>query len=62
MTSTGDSWTAFHLRDGAIRAAFAVNRPEDVMVARELIAFGASVPPEVLADESTDLTEIAEEL
>lgn len=58
----GDSWTAFHLRDGLIRAAFAVNRPEDVMVARELIAFGASVPPEVLGDESTDLTEIAEEM
>jgi 3-phenylpropionate/trans-cinnamate dioxygenase ferredoxin reductase component len=58
----GDSWTAFHLRDGAIRAAFAVNRPEDVMVARELIAFGASVPPEVLGDESTDLTEIVEDM
>jgi 3-phenylpropionate/trans-cinnamate dioxygenase ferredoxin reductase subunit len=58
----GDSWTAFHLRDGAIRAAFALNRAEDVMVARELIAFGASVPAAVLADESTDLTEIAEEL
>ena len=58
----GDSWTAFHLRDGAIRAAFAVNRPEDVMVARELIAFGASVPAEVLADDSTDLTEIVEDM
>ncbi len=58
----GDSWTAFHLHDGAIRAAFAVNRPEDVMVARELIAFGASVPAEVLADESTDLTEIVEDM
>ena len=57
-----DSWTAFHLRDGAIRAAFAVNRPEDVMVARELIAFGASVPADVLADDSTDLTEIVEDM
>jgi 3-phenylpropionate/trans-cinnamate dioxygenase ferredoxin reductase component len=58
----GDSWTAFHLRDGAIRAAFAVNRPEDVTVARELIAFGASVPAAVLADEASDLMEIAEDL
>ena len=57
-----DSWTAFHLRDGAIRAAFAMNRPEDVTVARELIAIGATVPPQLLADETTDLTEIAEDL
>jgi hypothetical protein len=32
------------------------------MVARELIAFGASVPADVLGDDSTDLTEIVEDL
>ncbi len=57
-----DNWSAFYLRDREVRAAFAVNRPEDVMVARELIAFGAEVPADVLTDDTTDLTEIVEAL
>lgn len=57
-----DSWSAFHLRDHLVRAAFAFNRPEDVMVARELIAFGAEMPAAVLADDDNDLTEILESL
>jgi 3-phenylpropionate/trans-cinnamate dioxygenase ferredoxin reductase subunit len=58
----GESWSAFYLRDREVRAAFAVNRPEDVMVARELITFGADLPRDVLADEDADLTEILESL
>jgi 3-phenylpropionate/trans-cinnamate dioxygenase ferredoxin reductase subunit len=58
----GGSWSAFYLRDGLVRAAFALNRPEDVMVARELIGFGAEVPREALIDDARDLTEILEEL
>jgi len=58
----GDSWSAWHLRDGAIRAAFALNRAEDIAVARELIAFGASLPAEVLADDTTDLEEALEDM
>lgn len=58
----GASWSAFYLREDNVRAAFAVNRSEDVMVARELIAFGAEVSRETLSDETRDLTEILEEL
>jgi 3-phenylpropionate/trans-cinnamate dioxygenase ferredoxin reductase subunit len=58
----GESWSAFYLHDGLVRAAFAFNRPEDVMVARELIAFAAEVPPHLLADDDNDLTEILESL
>jgi 3-phenylpropionate/trans-cinnamate dioxygenase ferredoxin reductase component len=57
-----ESWSAFYLHDGLVRAAFAFNRPEDVMVARELIAFAAEVPPHLLADDDNDLTEILESL
>lgn len=60
--STDDpAWTAFFLRDGLVRAAFAVDNPEDVMVARELIAMQHPVPPEVLTDTSTDLLEMLEQ-
>lgn len=58
----GDDWTAFFLRDGLVAGAFAVNRAEDIMVARELITFGAEIPAHLLRDTSTDLSEIVESL
>ncbi len=54
-------WSAFFLRDGLVRAAFAVDRAEDIMVARELIAARHPVPADVLTDTSVDLTEILEQ-
>lgn len=53
-------FTAFFLRDGIVRAAFAVNRGEDVTIARELITHGASVPQTMLADPDADLFEALE--
>jgi 3-phenylpropionate/trans-cinnamate dioxygenase ferredoxin reductase subunit len=53
-------FTAFFLQDGKVRAAFAVNRGEDVTIARELITHGASVPPAVLADTESDLFDVLE--
>jgi 3-phenylpropionate/trans-cinnamate dioxygenase ferredoxin reductase subunit len=53
-------FTAFFLRAGKVRAAFAVNRGEDVTIARELITHGASVPHAILADTDADLFEALE--
>jgi len=55
-----DSWSAFFLRDGRVRAAFGLNQAEDVALARELISLGLEVPAEVLADPDTDLMEAFE--
>lgn len=57
-----DAWSAFHVADGLVHAAFAMNRPEDVMVARELIGMGLPIPIEVLSDDSVDLSEALEDL
>lgn len=50
-----DKFTLFYLRDGAVRAAHTVNRPAEHMLARKLIATGARIAPELLADPSVDL-------
>ncbi|NPC96839.1 NAD(P)/FAD-dependent oxidoreductase [Nocardioides sp. zg-DK7169] len=60
-STEADSWTAFFLRDGVLRAAFAVDNPEDIMVARELVAGRRVVAPEVLADPDVDLFEMVEQ-
>jgi 3-phenylpropionate/trans-cinnamate dioxygenase ferredoxin reductase subunit len=61
--STEDpEWSAFFLRDGALRASFAVNRAEDIMVARELISMQLPVKSAVLADTSIELAEILEDM
>lgn len=51
---------AFYLRDGLVRAAFAVDRGADVMAAKELIADRVRLPGTLLADEDVDLAELAE--
>jgi 3-phenylpropionate/trans-cinnamate dioxygenase ferredoxin reductase subunit len=51
-------FTAFYLEGPVVRGAFAVDRGEDVMAARELL--GRSVDPAVLADEYTDLWELVD--
>ena len=49
------SWSAFYLRDGALKAALGVNRFRDVSAARQLIARDIPVTPDQLRDESVDL-------
>lgn len=51
-------FTAFYLRDGVLRAAFAVDRGTEIMAAKELVAARARIDPVVLADEDTDLMEL----
>lgn len=51
-------FTAFYVDDGLLRAAFAIDRGDDVMVARELL--GRPVESTVLADEDTDLWELVD--
>lgn len=58
----GDELAAFYLTDGLVEAAFALNRPEDVMVAKELIAARHPVDTIVLKDLDTDLMELLEQL
>lgn len=53
-------FAAFYLQEGVLRAAFAIDRGEDVMAARELI--GERVDRRVLADEDADLWEIGEQV
>ena len=56
------SWSAFYLRDGGVRAAFAMDNAEDVMVARELVSARADVDPARLANTNADLMELLEEM
>jgi 3-phenylpropionate/trans-cinnamate dioxygenase ferredoxin reductase subunit len=51
---------AFYLRDGRIRAAFAVDRGSDVALAKELITGRVTVDPRRLKDEDVDLSELLE--
>ncbi|EOM75280.1 pyridine nucleotide-disulfide oxidoreductase [Rhodococcus rhodnii] len=53
------AFSAFYLREGVVTAAFAIDRGEDIMAARELL--GRSFSPTALADESCDLWELVEE-
>ena len=51
---------AFYIREGLVRAAFAVDRGADVVAAKELIASRVPLPGTLLADEDVDLAELAE--
>ena len=53
-------FAAFYLQQGVLRAAFAIDRGEDIMAARELI--GQPVDRRILADEDADLWEIDEQM
>jgi 3-phenylpropionate/trans-cinnamate dioxygenase ferredoxin reductase component len=55
-------WSAFFMRGSNVRAAFAVDRAEDIMVARELIAARVDIPAEVLSDPDADLMELMEQM
>jgi 3-phenylpropionate/trans-cinnamate dioxygenase ferredoxin reductase subunit len=51
-------FTAFYVDDGILCAAFAIDRGDDVMAARELL--GRPVESTVLADEDTDLWDLVD--
>lgn len=50
-----DSFTAFYLQNGVVIAADAVNRPQDFMFAKKIVAAKLQADPAVLADEATAL-------
>jgi len=52
-------FAAFHLRDGAVVAVEAVNAAPEYLVGRKLIADGAKIAPERLADTSIPMKTIA---
>jgi 3-phenylpropionate/trans-cinnamate dioxygenase ferredoxin reductase component len=52
---------ALYLRDGLIRAVFAVGRGDEVAAAKELIANRVEVAHRLLTDDDTDLAELAQE-
>jgi 3-phenylpropionate/trans-cinnamate dioxygenase ferredoxin reductase subunit len=56
------AWTAFFVAGDQLTAAFAVDNGEDIAVARDLIAMGATLPEETLADRGADLFEAMGEL
>lgn len=56
-----DGWTAFFVREGRVTGAFALDRGEDVAVARELVAARTTLPDALLADADADLFEALED-
>jgi len=54
-----NSFSVFHLEDGAVAACVAVNRFPDLAAARRLIPAGVPVDPDVLGDPGTDLRQLA---
>jgi 3-phenylpropionate/trans-cinnamate dioxygenase ferredoxin reductase subunit len=55
-------FSAYSLADGRLQAAAGVNQPRDVRAAMRLIAAGGEVDPDRLADEDTDLRQLAREV
>lgn len=53
-----DSFSAFYLKDGKVLAADTVNRPQDFIAAKRLVAEGIAVTVEQLADDSRPLKEL----
>ena len=51
-------FTAFYLDVGVVRGAFAIDRGEDVMVAKELL--GRRVDTAMLTDEDTELWDLVD--
>jgi len=50
-----NSFTAFYLKDGVVISADSVNRPQDFIVAKRLVAERAAVPSERLRDDAVPL-------
>jgi 3-phenylpropionate/trans-cinnamate dioxygenase ferredoxin reductase component len=56
-----DDWTVFFVSDERVTGAFALDRGEDIAVARELVAARTTLPDAMLADPEADLFEALEE-
>lgn len=54
MVQSG-TWAAFYVRHGALRAALAVNRPDDLQIARRLMQQRVRVTAAELSDEQREL-------
>jgi len=52
---TGRSFTAFYLQDGRVIAVDAINRPQEFMIAKKLVAQRAAISPDRLGDDSVPL-------
>jgi 3-phenylpropionate/trans-cinnamate dioxygenase ferredoxin reductase subunit len=52
------SFSVFYLADGVVEGVVGVNRAADVRAGRRIVAQRLSVAPEILADESQNLTEL----
>lgn len=57
-TPESDSFSAFYLKGGKVIAADTVNRPQDFIAAKRLVAEGLIITPEQLADDSIALKEL----
>jgi len=55
----GERFSVFYLQEGRIQAVLAVNEPRTIRFSRDLISSQAVVVPEALADEGSDLREVA---
>ncbi|MGH1371233.1 MAG: NAD(P)/FAD-dependent oxidoreductase [Cellvibrionaceae bacterium] len=56
----GRSFVAFYLKDGKLISADCVNRPQEFMLSKRLIAAGTQVDPARLADESISPKELVQ--
>lgn len=57
--ASGRAFVAFYLKDGKLIAVDTVNRPQEFMLAKKLVAAHAVLDPDKLADDSIPLKEIA---
>jgi len=55
----GERFSVFYLQEGRVQAVLAVNEPRTIRFSRDLISGQAVVVPEALADEGSDLREVA---
>lgn len=55
---SGRSFVAFYLERGQLIAADCINRPQEFMLAKKLIAESINIPPERLADDSVPVKEL----
>ncbi len=53
------SFSCLYLREGRLIAVDAINRPKDFIQSKALIAAGAQIPPDQLADIAVDLKNLA---
>jgi 3-phenylpropionate/trans-cinnamate dioxygenase ferredoxin reductase subunit len=58
-STSNRSFAAFYLKDGLVIACDAVNRPQEFMVAKRLVASRVVIDPALLADESVSLKTLA---